>query len=494
MRNVLSLYVSYIKTGVLSMLVAGILLVIYAGVITGNLSPVFGVAVLLGLIIAAYLQIKVWVDSRKPMSAPLDVERSNAEDAKGRSATKDAAVQNKQAIDAVASQRRRDVENQKRHAVEFERRRREDGILREAVRKSNLDALGRRRNSDDVASSILPYSAVAPSSARIRIIGLGGGGSNALNRMIDARVNGVDFLAVNTDIQALRQSRSPTKLQIGGKLTGGLGAGGDPELGRRAALEDPQKLVRALKELDLVFLTAGLGGGTGTGAAPVFARVARELGILTVAVVTMPFGFEGRFRQLQAKECLSQLAPNVDTLIIIHNDRLVAAVSDETSFLASLSIVDDTLRQAVQGITDIIAIPGLINVDFADVSTIISKRGIAVMGTGEATGEFRARQAVERAIKSPILEGIPIGQAKGLLVNLTADRDLTLYEVSEAMGMINEMVDPDANIIFGAVVDEKMKAFRITVIATGFQKSNEQWGSTQEDETKVLEFRQHRVT
>lgn len=262
-------------------------------------------------------------------------------------------------------------------------------------------------------------------------------------------------------------------MQIGAKSTGGLGVGGDPKLGREAALEDTKRIVEALRGLDMVFLTAGLGGGTGTGAIPIFARLARELDVLTVAVVTMPFHFEGHVRQRQAEEGLMQLQGEVDTLIIVHNDKLLTTVTEETSFVEAFKLADDILRQAIQGVSDIITVPGFINVDFADVKTIMSGRGIALMGTGTATGKHRSVRAIQRVIKSPLLEGVSLSGAKALLVNVTGGEDMTLHEVDEAMTRINEIADPEANIIFGAVVDEQLvKEIKITVIATDFRDND----------------------
>lgn len=306
--------------------------------------------------------------------------------------------------------------------------------------------------------------------AQIKVVGIGGGGSNAVNRMIQARVRGVEFLAANTDLQALKQSKAALKLQLGAKLTKGLGSGANPEIGRQAALEDTDKLVEALQGADMVFITAGLGGGTGTGAAPIIANLAGELGALTVAVVTKPFAFEGRRRQLQAEQGLAELLGTVDTLICIPNQRLLQAVEPGTSFFEAFRIADDILRQAVQGITDIIAIPGVINRDFADVRTIMRGMGYAVMGTAVARGEKRATEAARRAMASPLLEDGSIEGARGVLINVTGSSNLSLDEVQEASSLVQKVAHEDANIIFGAVEDEKMKdAVKITVIATGFK-------------------------
>ncbi len=306
--------------------------------------------------------------------------------------------------------------------------------------------------------------------AQIKVVGIGGGGSNAVNRMIQARVRGVEFLAANTDLQALKQSKAALKLQLGAKLTKGLGSGANPEIGRQAALEDTDKLVEALQGADMVFITAGLGGGTGTGAAPIIANLASELGALTVAVVNKPFAFEGRRRQLQAEQGLAELLGTVDTLICIPNQRLLQAVEPGTSFFEAFRIADDILRQAVQGITDIIAIPGVINRDFADVRTIMRGMGYAVMGTAVARGEKRATEAARRAMASPLLEDGSIEGARGVLINVTGSSNLSLHEVQEASSLVQKVAHEDANIIFGAVEDEKMKdAVKITVIATGFK-------------------------
>ena len=309
--------------------------------------------------------------------------------------------------------------------------------------------------------------------ARIKVVGVGGGGGNAVNQMIEMGIEGVQFLVTNTDLQSLKNSRAAVKLQIGEKLTRGLGVGGDPEKGRQSALEDTEKIIEALEGADMVFITAGLGGGTGTGAAPIIASLATELGALTVAVVTKPFRFEGRRRQRQAEQGLGELRECVDTVITIPNERLLNAISRATPILESFKFADDVLRQAVQGISDIITVPGLINVDFADVKTIMEGMGMALMGTGAATGENRALEATQRAISSPLLEEASIEGAKGLLVNVTGGTDLTLFEVNEAMSIIHDAADPDANIIFGAVLDERLAdEMRITVIATGFEKAS----------------------
>jgi cell division protein FtsZ len=306
-------------------------------------------------------------------------------------------------------------------------------------------------------------------SAKIKVVGVGGGGSNAVNRMIDANLEGVDFIVANTDLQALKMSRAPVKLQLGVKLTSGLGAGANPEVGRKAALEDADKIIEALEGADMVFVTTGLGGGTGTGAAPIIASLASEMGALTVAVVTKPFGFEGRRRQGQAERGLAELIESVDTVIVIPNEKLLAVARD-AGFFQSFRVADDILRQAVQGISDIITIPGIINRDFADVKAIMAGMGYAVMGTATAKGDARAIEAAQRAIASPLLEAGAIDGARGILINITGSSSLKLAEVNEASSIIQNAAHEDANIIFGAVLDEKMKDdVKITVIATGFR-------------------------
>jgi len=310
--------------------------------------------------------------------------------------------------------------------------------------------------------------------ACIKVVGVGGGGSNAVNRMISAGLGGVEFIVANTDAQALTQSMAPVKIQIGAKLTKGLGAGANPEVGRQAALEDTDKIIEALQGADMVFVTTGLGGGTGTGAAPIVASLAAELNALTVAVVTKPFAFEGRKRLQQADRGLTELKECVDTVITIPNERLLATLERGTSLFDAFHIADDILRQAVQGISDLIIVPGLINLDFADVKTIMSGMGMALMGTGSATGENRAVEAAKRAISSRLLEDGTIQGARGVLINITGGHDLLLHEVSEASSIIQEAADPEANIIFGAVLDDRMTdEVKITVIATGFMGRGE---------------------
>ncbi len=306
--------------------------------------------------------------------------------------------------------------------------------------------------------------------AKIKVIGVGGGGGNAVNRMIDAGVEGIEFIAANTDLQALRMSRAPVKLQLGVKLTNGLGAGANPEVGRKAALEDSDKIIEALEGADMVFVTTGLGGGTGTGAAPIIASLASELGALTVAVVTKPFSFEGKRRMTQADRGIAELMESVDTTIVIPNEKLLA-VAEDAGFFESFRVADDILRQGVQGISDIITIPGIINRDFADVKTIMARMGYAVMGTATASGTKRTIEAAQRAIASPLLEAGAIDGARGILINITGSASLKLAEVQQACSIIQSAAHEDANIIFGAVLDEKMKdAVKITVIATGFRE------------------------
>ena len=307
--------------------------------------------------------------------------------------------------------------------------------------------------------------------ARIKVIGVGGGGSNAVNRMIRAKLEGVEFIAANTDLQALKLSHAPVKLQLGAKLTKGLGAGANPDTGRKAALEDTDKIIEVLEGSDMIFITTGLGGGTGSGAAPVVASLASELGALTVAVVTKPFAFEGKRRMLQAEQALSELVGCVDTVIVIPNERLMDTVERGTSFFEAFRIADDILRQAVQGISDIITIPGIINRDFADVKTIMQGQGYAVMGTAVASGSNRAVDAANRAISSPLLEDNSIQGAQGILINVTCSTSLALHEVHEASSIIQKAAHENANIIFGAVMDEAMKdSVKITVIAAGFRE------------------------
>src|SRR5690242_9191696 len=309
----------------------------------------------------------------------------------------------------------------------------------------------------------------ASGAARIKVVGVGGGGGNAVNTMIAAGLPGVDFIAANTDAQALKANLAPIKMQLGEKLTRGLGAGGNPEVGKRAAQEDVDRLREHLLDADMIFITAGMGGGTGTGAAPVIAKVAKELGSLTVGVVTKPFQFEGKRRMKQADDGMKELKASVDTLIAIPNQRLLSVAGRNSSILETFKKADDVLLQAVRGISDLITVHGLINLDFADVRAIMCEMGMAMMGAALAEGENRAIEAAQKAISSPLLEDVKIEGARGVLINITGGPDLTLHEVNEAATLIQEEADPEANIIFGAVIDESMgDEVRITVIATGF--------------------------
>jgi cell division protein FtsZ len=331
---------------------------------------------------------------------------------------------------------------------------------------------GRSMADQDASTLRLKLDEEGRTGARIKVVGVGGGGSNAVNRMVQAGLDGVEFIVANTDLQALKLNAAPNKIQIGGKLTKGLGAGADPNVGRQAALEDTDKLIEALDGADMVFVTTGLGGGTGTGAAPVIASLASELGALTIAVVTKPFKFEGKKRQLQAERGLEELRNSVDTVITIPNERLLSTIARTTSLNEAFVTADDVLRQAIQGISDLILVPGLINLDFADVKTIMAGMGIAIMGTGVAEGEGRAMDAANRAISSPLLEDASVKGARGVIINVTGGSDLSLIEVSEASAIIQEAAHEDANIIFGAVVDPKMEGkVKITVIATGFDRA-----------------------
>ncbi|SDY44399.1 cell division protein FtsZ [Proteiniborus ethanoligenes] len=310
--------------------------------------------------------------------------------------------------------------------------------------------------------------------AHIKVIGVGGGGNNAVNRMIESQVKGIEFISVNTDKQALYSSKAEIKVQIGEKLTRGLGAGANPEIGAKAAEENRNELMEILKGADMVFITAGMGGGTGTGAAPIVAEIAKELGILTVGVVTKPFMFEGRKRMIHAEKGIEELKSRVDTLVTIPNDRLLQVAERKTSIVEAFCIADDVLRQGIQGISDLIAVPALINLDFADVKTIMSNQGLAHMGIGKASGENRATEAAKQAIHSPLLE-TSIEGAKGVLLNITGGPNLGIFEVNEAADLIRQSVDPDANIIFGAGLDDNLKdEIKITVIATGFDNIKKQ--------------------
>jgi cell division protein FtsZ len=307
--------------------------------------------------------------------------------------------------------------------------------------------------------------------ARIKVVGVGGGGSNAVNRMVDVGLGGVEFIVANTDVQALDHNRAGLKIPIGGKLTKGLGAGADPNIGRQAALEDTDTIIQALSGADMIFVTTGLGGGTGTGAAPVIASLASELGALTIAVVTKPFKFEGKKRAIHAEAGLEALRDCVDTVITIPNERLLTIIDRKTTMTDAFCLADDVLRQAIQGISDLILVPGLINLDFADVKTIMSGMGVAMMGTGMAEGEGRALSAAQKAISSPLLEDSSVNGARGVIINVTGGPDLSLMEVNEASSVIQEAAHEDANIIFGAVVDPNLVGkVKITVIATGFDR------------------------
>jgi len=308
--------------------------------------------------------------------------------------------------------------------------------------------------------------------AQIKVVGVGGGGNNAINRMIQYGLKGVDFISINTDKQALYLSKSNHKIQIGEKLTKGLGAGANPEIGQKAAEESREEIQHALEDSDMVFITAGMGGGTGTGAAPIVAEIAKNMGILTVGVVTKPFLFEGRRRMNNAEMGIAELKERVDTLVTIPNDRLLQVVEKRTSMLEAFKIADDVLRQGVQGISDLIAVPGLVNLDFADVRTIMKEKGLAHMGIGRGSGENRAVEAAKQAIQSPLLE-TTIDGATGILLNITGGDSLGLFEVNEAAELVSQAAHPDANIIFGAVIDENLEdEVRITVIATGFEQKN----------------------
>lgn len=311
-------------------------------------------------------------------------------------------------------------------------------------------------------------------SAKVKVIGIGGGGCNAIENMIESKLKGVDFIAANTDAQSLTASRAPVKIQLGAKLTKGIGAGANPKVGQEAALEDVETIKSALMGADMVFVTAGMGGGTGTGGAPVIARIAKEIGALTVAIVTKPFEFEGKLRMEQAEAGINQLKKIADTLITIPNQRLLSVTEKNISFMDAFKIADDILLQAAKGISDLILVRGIINLDFADVRTIMSEMGMALMGTGVASGEDRAVSAARMAISNPLLEDLTIEGAKGILINISGDRSMTLKEINDASSLIRDTAHEDANIIFGAVVDESLgDSVRVTVIATGFGGENE---------------------
>jgi cell division protein FtsZ len=327
------------------------------------------------------------------------------------------------------------------------------------------------RNGRIAESLRLTLAPEARNGARIKVVGVGGGGSNAVDRMVEVGLGGVEFIVANTDVQALDHNKAGMKIQIGGKLTKGLGAGADPNIGRQAALEDTDTIIQALSGADMIFVTTGLGGGTGTGAAPVIASLGSELGALTIAVVTKPFKFEGRKRAIQAEAGLEALRECVDTVITIPNERLLSIIDRKTPLTEAFTLADDVLRQAIQGISDLILVPGLINLDFADVKTIMSGMGVAMMGTGMAEGDGRAMQAAQRAISSPLLEDSSVHGARGVIINVTGGPDLSLVEVNEASCVIQEAAHEDANIIFGAVVEPNLVGkVKITVIATGFDR------------------------
>jgi cell division protein FtsZ len=331
------------------------------------------------------------------------------------------------------------------------------------------DVLG--RNGHNAEALRLTLAPEQRNGARIKVVGVGGGGSNAVDRMVEVGLGGVEFIVANTDCQALDHNKAGQKIQIGTKLTKGLGAGADPNIGRQAALEDTDTIIQALSGADMIFVTTGLGGGTGTGAAPVIASLASELGALTIAVVTKPFKFEGRKRAIQAEAGLEALRECVDTVITIPNERLLSIIDRKTPLTEAFTLADDVLRQAIQGISDLILVPGLINLDFADVKTIMSGMGVAMMGTGMAEGDGRAMQAAQRAISSPLLEDSSVHGARGVIINVTGGPDLSLVEVNEASCVIQEAAHEDANIIFGAVVEPNLTGkVKITVIATGFDR------------------------
>jgi cell division protein FtsZ len=353
-------------------------------------------------------------------------------------------------------------------------------------RKNNFEVRAMKKETDIRIS----FNEDTRNDAKIKVIGVGGGGGNAVNRMIEAGMEGIEFVVANTDLQALRMSRAPVKLQLGVKLTNGLGAGANPEVGRKAALEDSDKIIEALEGADMVFVTTGLGGGTGTGAAPIIASLASEMGALTVAVVTKPFAFEGKRRMQQAERGVSELMESVDTTIVIPNEKLLG-VAQDAGFFESFRVADDILRQGVQGISDIITIPGIINRDFADVKAIMAHMGYAVMGTATANGARRAIEAAQKAIASPLLEAGAIDGARGILINITGSASLKLAEVQEACSIIQNAADDDANIIFGAVLDEKMKdSVKITVIATGFRDADYSHGRRAEVSTGFVVSRE----
>jgi cell division protein FtsZ len=327
------------------------------------------------------------------------------------------------------------------------------------------------RSSQEAETLRLTLAPEQRTGARIKVVGVGGGGSNAVDRMVEVGLSGVEFIVANTDVQALDHNRAGVKIQIGRKVTKGLGAGADPNIGRQAALEDTDTIIQQLSGADMIFVTTGLGGGTGTGAAPVIASLGTELGALTIAVVTKPFRFEGKKRAMQAEAGLEALRECVDTVITIPNERLLSIIDRKTPLTEAFTLADDVLRQAIQGISDLILVPGLINLDFADVKTIMSGMGVAMMGTGTSEGDGRAMQAAQRAVSSPLLEDSSVHGARGVIINITGGPDLSLVEVNEASSVIQEAAHEDANIIFGAVVDPQLVGkVKITVIATGFER------------------------
>jgi cell division protein FtsZ len=337
-----------------------------------------------------------------------------------------------------------------------------------ATGRDNLEA-----RQDQIARLRLTMEERGRNGARVKVIGVGGAGGNAVNRMVTAGFDGVQFIVANTDLQALSLNAAPVKLQLGAKLTKGLGAGANPDVGRQAALEDTEHIIDVLDGADMVFVTIGLGGGTGTGAGPVVASLASELGALTIAVVTKPFPFEGKRRATQAEQGLAELRDSVDSVITIPNERLLGSIERTTSLGQAFAMADDVLRQAIQGISDLILVPGLINLDFPDVRTIMAGMGVAVMGTGVGQGEHRAVEAATRAISSPLLEDNSIDGARGVIINVTGGEDMSLFEVSEASSIIHKAAHEEANIIFGAAVDPRLDGtIKITVIATGFDRPN----------------------
>jgi len=330
------------------------------------------------------------------------------------------------------------------------------------------------KTRDSLAGKALTFDYVEPSAkiVRIKVVGVGGAGGNAINRMIDEKMTGVDFIAVNTDLQVLENNKATQKIQIGKNLTRGLGSGGVPEVGRKAIEENKDLISQALSDTDMVFITCGMGGGTGTGAAPVVAEIARDFGILTVAVVTKPFDFEGAKRYEKADQGLYELKQYVDTLIVIHNQKLISLIDKKTPLDTAFRMADDVLLHATKGISDVITVPGLVNVDFADLRTVMSQKGDALMGSGTATGENRAKEAAQQAITSQIIDDASIAGATGVLVNITGGKDLTLSDIHEAASIIHDAAGSEANIIFGAVIDPALNdSLRVTVIATGFHRN-----------------------